>query len=403
MNAAPTETAADYKDFVHTGPGTLAGRYLRQFWQPVYVADELTGGRAKPIRIMGEDLTLYRGEASSSSPPQSSPAEEGGGKPHLLAFRCAHRGTQLSTGWVEGDELRCLYHGWKYDGSGQCVEQPAEPEPFCGRIKIRGYPTREYLGLVFAYLGEGEPPPLPRYELFHQEGVLSIGTEHLACNFFNRMDNSTDPVHTKFVHRWPDYARYGLVGIPTIWADEQPWGISTYIKWPEWHEDEIDVHHVLMPNILLNRIDRGIHIAWRVPVDDVSSMVFNVAITPPGGERRGGRAAEASTFSSHEWGAAVLQGKASVQDALGQEGVGSRERFNLQDYVAQVGQGTVVDHRHERLGQTDVGILLLRKIWARELRAFSEQRSLTQWAAARAGVAEWGTGAVYAHEARARI
>src|SRR5262245_51461409 len=101
----------DYTDVVHTGPGTLAGRYRRRFWQPVYKAKDLQAGHAKPVRIMGEDFTLFRGE---------------GGTPHVIGFRCAHRGTQLSVGWVEGDCLRCLYHGWKYDATGQCVEQPAE-------------------------------------------------------------------------------------------------------------------------------------------------------------------------------------------------------------------------------------------------------------------------------------
>jgi len=114
-------TPVTYQDFLRTGPGTLAGRYLRMFWQPVYLAEDLKPGRAVPIRIMSEDFTLYRGEND----------------PHLLAFRCAHRGTQLSTGWVEGDNLRCFYHGWMYGPDGQCVEQPAEPEPFCQRIKIR--------------------------------------------------------------------------------------------------------------------------------------------------------------------------------------------------------------------------------------------------------------------------
>src|SRR5947209_4375376 len=126
----------DYMDIEHTGPGTLAGRYLRRFWQPVYRADDLRAGQAKPLRIMSEDFTLYRGED---------------GVPHAVAFRCAHRGTQLSTGWVEGDDLRCFYHGWKYNGDGRCVEQPAEPEPFCDRIRIRAYPCEEYLGLIFVY------------------------------------------------------------------------------------------------------------------------------------------------------------------------------------------------------------------------------------------------------------
>ena len=110
-------TRADYKDFAHTGPDTLAGRYLRMFWQPVYISDELPPGMAKPIRIMCEDFTLYRGES---------------GTPHVIASRCAHRGMQLSPGWIEGDCIRCFYHGWKYDGSGQCIEQPAEP-----KLKLR--------------------------------------------------------------------------------------------------------------------------------------------------------------------------------------------------------------------------------------------------------------------------
>ena len=102
----------EWQDYAHIGPGTLAGRYLRSFWQPVYLGKELPLGRAKPIHILGTDFTLYRGED---------------GQPHAVAFRCAHRGTQLSTGWVEGDNLRCFYHGWVYDGAGQCVEQPASP------------------------------------------------------------------------------------------------------------------------------------------------------------------------------------------------------------------------------------------------------------------------------------
>ena len=84
----PKRGLTDYERIVRTGPGTIAGRYLRSFWQPVALLKDLAVGRAKPLRVMSEDFTLYRGET---------------GAPHLLAFRCAHRGTQLSTGWVEGE------------------------------------------------------------------------------------------------------------------------------------------------------------------------------------------------------------------------------------------------------------------------------------------------------------
>src|SRR6266851_3850666 len=158
---ARTDTPADYTDFAHTGPGTLAGRYLRRFWQPIYRAEDLAPGWAKPIRIMNEDFTLYRGE---------------GGTPHVVAFRCAHRGTQLSTGWVEGDCLRCFYHGWKYDGSGQCIEQPAEDASFAAKVRIASYPTAEYLGCIFAYFGGDEPPPLPRYPWLDEKTLLGVWT-----------------------------------------------------------------------------------------------------------------------------------------------------------------------------------------------------------------------------------
>src|SRR5262245_46944334 len=171
------QRTAEFSDFTHTGPGTLAGRYMRRFWQPVYVAADLPAGHARPIRMMGEDYTLYRGES---------------GQAHLLDFRCAHRGTQLSTGWVEGDCLRCFYHGWMYDGSGQCVEQPAEDPSFPPKVKIRSYPCEEYLGLVFAYLGDGDrgatgalrPPPLPRYPELEESGVLESSYYVRECNYF---------------------------------------------------------------------------------------------------------------------------------------------------------------------------------------------------------------------------
>src|SRR3954454_2386059 len=150
---------AEWNDFAPTGPGTLAGRYLRTFWHPVYRSQDLQPSKAMPIRIMSEDFTLYRGE---------------GGAVHALAFRCAHRGTQLSTGWVEGENLRCRYHGWMYDPSGQCVQQPAEVTPFCERVKIRAFPAQEYLGFVFVYVGQGEPPPLPRYPAMEGEGELQV-------------------------------------------------------------------------------------------------------------------------------------------------------------------------------------------------------------------------------------
>src|SRR6266852_4953754 len=169
------DTDIDDADFAHTGPGTLAGRYLRRFWHPIGIAADFPAGCAQPVRLMSEDFTFYRGES---------------GRPHLVDFRCAHRGTQLSTGWVEGDCIRCLYHGWKYDATGQCVEQPGEDSGFAAKIKIASYPTQEYLGLVFAYVGEGGPPLLRHYPDCDGSGVVfAVRPEVWPCDYFNRLDN----------------------------------------------------------------------------------------------------------------------------------------------------------------------------------------------------------------------
>ena len=109
----------DFEEFVHTGPGTLAGRYLRRFWQPICCAYELRTRQALPVKILGEQFTVYRGASGTA---------------YLVGPRCAHRGTQLSVGSVEGECIRCFYHGWKYDGGGQCVEQPAEGQSFADKV-----------------------------------------------------------------------------------------------------------------------------------------------------------------------------------------------------------------------------------------------------------------------------
>ncbi|MBM2811380.1 MAG: hypothetical protein HW416_2139, partial [Chloroflexi bacterium] len=275
QEVATRYSEADWTDFAHTGPGTLAGRYMRMFWQPVCRSVDLPSGRAKPIRIMSEDFTLYRGEED----PHPSPLPEGEGTAplstqhsalstaastaaaHVLAFRCAHRGTQLSTGWVEGEDLRCFYHGWKYDASGQCIEQPAEPEPFCQKIHIRSYPTEEYLGLIFAYFGEGDPPPMVRYpdleEGFDRGRYEIIIYPNAPCNYFNRIENAVDESHLRFVH-----ITTGYPGCPQIDAKETSYGIATRSVWSNgW----INGAHYHMPNACQFKASSREKIAWRVP------------------------------------------------------------------------------------------------------------------------------------------
>jgi 5,5'-dehydrodivanillate O-demethylase oxygenase subunit len=389
MHAARDQTTdehavADYTDFAHTGPGTLAGRYLRQFWQPVYVAAELPPGHARPLRIMSEDYTLYRGED---------------GTPHVVAPRCAHRGTQLSTGWVEGDCIRCFYHGWKYDGSGQCVEMPAEDPSFPPKVRIESYPTEEYLGLVFAYLSRdttsGAVPPLPRYPELEADGVLDVWSYIRRCNYFSNLENGVDPVHLGFTHRASSIARSGLIGVPSVSAEEREWGFNVYAQRPG---DRVRVTVGVMPNISYRKgtpsdAESGWQdvIAWRVPLDDTQHYSFNVNLVHVTGEaaeryrqRLQARRADAGA-RAEDLIEAVLRGDRCMRD-LGDE----PSLVNVQDSVVQLGQGAIPDPAHERLGRSDAGIIVLRKLWARELRALAEGRPLTRWTAPREAVTSRG-------------
>jgi 5,5'-dehydrodivanillate O-demethylase len=367
-----SKSPADYTDFAPTGPDTLAGQYLRRFWQPVYLARDLLPGHAKPVRIMSEDFTLYRGE---------------GGAPHLVAFRCAHRGTQLSTGWVEGDQLRCFYHGWKYDGSGQCTEMPAEDPSFPPKVRIASYRTEEYLGLIFAYLGDGNPPPLPRYPELETEGVREVVPYTRACNYFQNLENAIDEVHVAFVHRESGFSDFGLnFDIPVIEAEETPWGLAQYGTRANGVRR---VSHLFMPNAFYFKASPAEsggewrdQVSWRVPVDDEHHRNFRVGLTHLSGaaadeyrerqERR--RAAPALQPSSEELAAAVLAGELRSQDVPRRP-----DSVTIQDHVAQQGQGVIADRDRERLGRSDVAVILLRKLWARELQALAEGRPLKEW------------------------
>ena len=359
-------------DFVHTGPGTLAGRYLRMFWQPVYASEDLKLGYGVPIRIMSEDFTLYRGES---------------GTPYIVDFRCAHRGTQLSLGWVEQDCIRCFYHGWKYDGAGQCVEQPAEDESFAEKIKIRSYPTYEYLGLIFAYLGDEAAPPLPRYPELEEEGVIDVGSYVRYCNYFNTLENGIDQAHVPFTHAKSNFTKFGLNwDIPKITAEETDYGIAMY---GTRSNGVARVNHYLMPNILYikgspesSKEGWREAFAWRVPVDDVSHRSFNLALVHVTGEaaeryrerRQQRQEILAQLPGANEVAAQVLAGKLNVHDLEERP-----DLVNIQDHVSQEGQGAIPNRDVERLGRSDVAIILLRQIWQRELAALAAGRALKHW------------------------
>ena len=366
-------TRADYADFAHIGPGTLAGSYLREtFWHPIYRSDRIKAGHAKPVRLLGEDFTLFRGET---------------GTPHVLAFRCAHRGMQLSPGWIEGDCIRCFYHGWKYDGSGQCVEQPAEPKPFSQKVKIPDYPTRDYLGLIFTYLGEGEPPPFPRYADFEDfEGVLDLHSGLRKCNFFNNAENGLDPAHVAYVHRGLEGSIDGFVNSLTMELEETDWGIRIGTKWSGGMTNvtQFGMPYMKHSKALPKEPEVSGYtefLTFKVPVDDenhIQYLVLKYPMSPDKVERywelREARLAR-WTLPHVEVADDILVGRLRREDVDPE----TTEMVRVQDDVSQVGQGVIADRTNERLGPTDAGVIMVRKIYARELKAFAEGRPVKRW------------------------
>ena len=370
----PARSRPEWLDFHRAGPDTLAGRYLRRFWHPIFHTDDLHSGRTKPIRIMNVDYTLFRGTDR---------------KPYLTQFRCPHRGLQLSAGWVDGNTIRCFYHGWKFDGSnGHCLEQPAEPRPFLDKACIKSYPCRDYLGFIFAYVGEELPAPeFPRYPDFEDfEGVLEPDSYFRGCNYFNNLENAADRTHSGFVHRNNPGSFDGFTNSPRIHAVETKWGIAASQVWPE----QTTTSHIGMPNIFHHKAqptDAAMSIyreflAWWVPVDDLGHHQFTVAAVrmPPEKakqylERREARL-KARMESSNDLADRILRGDLY----LDQVDPTTTDFVRMQDHIAQIGQGAIADHDTDLLGQGDVGVALVRKIWARELKALLEGQSPKSWA-----------------------
>ena len=364
------ETVSErYPDFTSIGPDSLAGRFIRHFWQPVHLTENLPAGRIKPLRILGEDFTLFRGM---------------GGAAHVVGPRCAHRGVSLAIGRVEGDCLRCFYHGWKYDSDGQCVEAPAEREGFPSSARIPSYPTRDYLGLVFAYLGEGEPPPFPRFTAIEQDGTVEAVERQRDWSYFNQLENSVDEVHFNFAHRRSKFTDVGLNDeIPELDGRETEYGILRIGR-----RGDTERHsHIVMPNCMFSMTYDDHtgwieHVAWRVPVEDHCHATFILNCLHKDGAAmeayRHEKARRRELLEKMEPIESVVE--RILRGELHADEVANRpDIIQVQDAVVLKSQGVRPDRDADHLATSDRQVALLRQIWTRELRAIEEGREIKDW------------------------
>lgn len=356
------------------GPGTPMGELMRRYWQPIAGVSELNDNPTKAIRLLCEDLVLYKDESGTLG---------------LIDASCAHRRVNMLWGIPEQNGLRCPYHGWLYDESGQCLEMPAEPadSTFPTRVQLKSYPVETLGGLVWAYLGPLPAPMIPRYYPFVEENrVRSIGWTHVTCNWLQIMENSLDPIHAEYLHGY--FSKYVLQRLGVIKhrgdiygkrpVEENPdvdyWrpagrtmrhisastsrfehGILKH-RWLEGEKQEESIgwnigHPILFPN--LESGTGGHDFQIRVPMDDENTYyVYYYADEPRDGE----------PVDQAEEDIPVYNVPIAGVDEHGQPIWGQLDNNSGQDHYAWTSQGPRTRRWLERLGQSDVGIILYRRM-----------------------------------------
>ena len=334
-------TEEQNRTLTQVGPGTPMGELLRRYWHPIGGAADLDVNPVKPVRLLGEDLVLYKDLAGTYG---------------LVQRHCPHRRADLSYGFVENCGIRCNYHGWLFDEEGRCTEQPfedtAHPEArFKDKIRARAYPVRELRGLLFAYLGPQPAPLLPMWEPFTWEhGYVQVVTAKVPCNWFQGQENAIDPVHFEWMHSNWSRRLQGQTGYAArhlrIEFREFDYGF-TYHRLVEGMSEEHERWRIGRVALWPNCLGPNQHFEWRVPMDDENILFVVWWFDPVPLERR-----------------PYVQGRIPCWEAPVVDPLTGRfitTHIDNQDFVAWAGQGRISDRTLEHLGPSDRGIIMMRK------------------------------------------
>src|SRR5580704_6435115 len=343
-------------ELARVGPETPCGEYLRRFWQPVCYSDDLKDLPLK-LRIMGEDLVAFR---------------DGSGEIGLLELHCPHRGTSLEFGLVGDKGIRCCYHGWLFGCDGAILETPGEPETSTLKERLfhGSYPVHEHAGLVFAYMGPPDrQPPFPVLDTYDLPGYQLIARAPTLweCNWLQVKENSMDPAHLAFLHTLPgsegftdDFKELGEwdwmeTPVGMVYIDTRRQGDRVWVRLADFILPNI---HQFPPNAdpmaLRNSINRPMATTWAVPLDDTHTMQIGFRRVPEGQELRRGSGFGQDASRPYE----------------------ERQRVPG-DYDAQVSiHGGTARHGLEHLAATDRGIIMMRNMIRRGIRAVGKGEEL---------------------------
>ena len=345
-------------ELVEVERGTPAGELLRRYWHPVARSSEATT-TPRQVRILGEDLILYRDRA---------------GTPGLLVPRCCHRGTSLFFGKVEDTGIRCPYHGWLFAADGQCLDQPCEPDRGRNRASYRQpwYPVVEYHGLVFTYMGPPDKQPVfPRYDIFEDLGddeeivILDHfafgGSTDAPCNWFQTHENAMDPYHVFILHNAISGHQFDpkLEIWPHIQWQRHEWGVTA--TQDRRLPDGTILHRVtearsptirVVPTPTLTFLGLTNNMSWAMPIDATNTRVYAMVRKPIGVPPQG---------------LPVYDGDRSWFELSDEE----HQRFPG-DFETQVGQGPITRHTEEHLASSDRGVSMVRRQFKEQVRIVAD-------------------------------
>ena len=348
-------------ELTRVGPETACGEYLRRFWHPIFIADDL-GELPVALKILGEELILFRDLS---------------GRLGLVHKHCPHRRASLEYGRCEERGIRCCYHGWHFDTDGTLLDAPGQPhdlnERLKHRIKLGAYPVVEYKGLIFSYMGPlNEIPEFPVFDSMEFENMERVPYKvSFRCNWLQVLDAILDPLHTSFLHsnigRVQFSDGFGEIG-HIDYFERSVWllGINTRrVGENVW----LRVNELVMPNFTQagsafatdgtqrRLYGRSSFTRWVVPVDDENTIALAWANF---GER-----GDPPEWNTPEGPELIEQGE--VFDRNYEE----RQR-SPGDAEATEGMGRITVHKNENLVVSDKGIALMRKRLREQIRAVTK-------------------------------
>ena len=368
----------DNEKLTRVGPGTPMGDLMRRYWQPVLLSREVADNDGDPIRvrILGEDLVAFRDTSSRVG---------------LISEWCPHRLTSMFLGRNEENGLRCVYHGWKFDVSGACVDMPNEPEEFDfkHKVKLVAYPTEEMGGVIWAYMGPAElKPVLPKFEFTQQPETHRSASKVIEeCNWLQGLEGGIDSIHSSFLHRKIGKGKgigldglraEGLAGKLDVEPTDYGYRYTNSRALPGKGENYVRGYHFVMPHIQVRAAQLKNDGSWYkfkiaghhwVPIDDHTTMVWNWFYSLDDALTQGEKDEEISgngpafvdpvTFRAavnprNNW--LVDRDMQRNENFTGIQGV------NAQDRAVQEAMGPIVNRSKEHLGQTDRAVIMTRRM-----------------------------------------